>query len=574
MGFKVGNVEYADPHDCLRHVLRMVRVPGGTENDGLTDVSQRIANATRRLRDEIRKHPGLFDEVERLRLVTLEAEAYQFKGDFHAAVSTLEPVWMELKPKLDAWSKQNLLEPTENAALLRQKIWAVLQYVFFGIHGLEGNQKRALQYFRRVEEIIRGELQSDQRIPHGTLALCQYFIGICYNVTSFADAERHLLDAQKNTYARVSRELSRAGITESEKRYELAHKDVFGARILSGLARVAFHQGHLLRAEHLLYAAQNLLLGTQQESLKRFLASLLWTVKRRRAAWTMPEYEEAMTGLADCFGWYKQARDATGQFRTASELARGYLDFAEFDGREPVADLREAERWLKRIPTHAPYPAEHVRKLLLDSRLCLLRGNVDLAERPFTDAQDAAKGKLRRECWIEVSLMDATFHLHETPPDLRSAARIIDKALTAIRLAANDDPQAEARPDPVSEAECYLLLAKVELLRGNPDTAQVHLRQWGTVSQFIDNYYLHHIGKTLQSKIFEKSPVFSRVFDGYDPVTKVVSTTIPVYLKEYEAWLRSVIGSRYGITKKVDWAKFYGKNPSNIDRRSKTDASG
>jgi hypothetical protein len=568
MGFTVAGVEFQDPHQCLREVLQMVRTGVCCGKAGV-EVRELIANALRRLKDERGKHPGIFDEVEQLRLLTLEAESYQENGEFDKAARILEPVWRNLKPRLDAWSKKELLEPTGDAALCRQKIWALLDYVFFAYCRLSGNQKLALKYFLRLEEVIRGELQTKKRIPHGTLALCHYYIAICFNVVGPDLAEHHLLEAQKNTYARASRQLARETIDRVEKEYEIAYKNVFGARVLSGLARVDMQQGRLTRAEHLLYTAQNLLLGTQKEWLKRFITLMQWTVVRRRTAHAEPAYARALTELADQFTRYLNIRDPTGQLRCGLELARGYLDWAEFSDSDTEKGLRleEAAYWLRTIPASAPLAADIFRTEILKVRLCLLKGEVKEAEDKATDARRALKDDLLPECGIELSLVEALYCLHTSPPDTRLAERLIQRSLDTIRLQRSQNSEAERRSDPVLEAECYLLLAKTKLLTGNADAAQKHLNEWTILRQFIDNYYLRHLGNVLQAELHAHGPRFERTFEGYDPITGQVTRTIPECLEDYENWLRSVIKSRYGITKKKDLAKFYGRDPSNIDRK-------
>ena len=163
--------------------------------------------------------------------------------------------------------------------------------------------------------------------------------------------------------------------------------------------------------------------------------------------------------------------------------------------------------------------------------------------------------------------MEALYCLHTSPPDTRLAERLIQRSLDTIRLQRSQNSEAERRSDPVLEAECYLLLAKTKLLTGNADAAQKHLNEWTILRQFIDNYYLRHLGNVLQAELHAHGPRFERTFEGYDPITGQVTRTIPECLEDYENWLRSVIKSRYGITKKKDLAKFYGRDPSNIDRK-------
>jgi hypothetical protein len=567
MAFSVGDVEYEDPHHCLREVLQMVRT-GVFPGRYIADMQGLISDALRRLKTEQRRHPGLFDEVERLRLLTLEAEVYQENGEFYAASNTLEPVWTSLKRRLDGWSKLCPMEPTGNAALCRQKIWAALNYVFFKYYRLEGKQRLALQYFLRLEKVIRDELQTDIYEPYGTRALCHYYAGICYNVLGSTEVERHLLEAQKDTYARANRELSGQTIVAAERNSEIVYKNVFSARILSGLARLALQQGQLVRAEHLLYAAQSLLMGTQQIALQRFIAVYLCTVIRRRAAYTEPAYQNSLDELESYFQMYRQGKDPTGQLRCASELARGYLDWAEFNDTERTRLLGKAEHWLNRIPKDAPIAAENLRSELLRTRLHLLRGDVEVALDVLLEPEEIIEGDLSLECGIELSLMEALCCLHLTPPGIQKAQIHIEKGLETIRRRRNAIDKSEWRSEPALEAECYLLLAKTKLMIGNFDAAQKHLDEWKILRQFVDNHYLRHLGGVLQDEVNRKGPRFERMFDAYDPVTGRMNKTIVECLDDYEAWLRSALAS-HGITKKKDLAKFYGKHPANVDRKPK-----
>jgi hypothetical protein len=166
-------------------------------------------------------------------------------------------------------------------------------------------------------------------------------------------------------------------------------------------------------------------------------------------------------------------------------------------------------------------------------------------------------------------LMEAVCCQYLTPPGVQKSRIYIEKSLETIRQQRNEPDEAKRRSEPTLEAECYLLLAKTKLLTGNADAAQKHLNEWAILRQFVDNHYLRHLGDVLQDEVNRKGPRFERVFDAYDPVTGSVNKTIGECLGDYEKWLRSVIAS-YGITKKKDLAKFYGKNPSNVDRKRNT----
>jgi hypothetical protein len=280
MSFIVERIEFESAPKCLREVLYAART-GVFRSDPAINVDAIVAAGIRRLKAELAQQPTIFNEVERLRLLTLEAEHYQENGEFHNAARVLKPVWDGLAGRIKAWGKSLPLEPSRDKSLCRQKIWALLDYLFFAYCRVEGRESEAAQQFCILERIIRGELETADRVPHGTLALCQYFIGICHNGIGSSEAERYLLEAQKHTQQRAARELARDKVSQVERDYASFYRDIFSARILSGLARVNLQRGHLVQAEHLLYAAQNLLVAKQRESLKRLISTLLLTVQRR-----------------------------------------------------------------------------------------------------------------------------------------------------------------------------------------------------------------------------------------------------------------------------------------------------
>jgi len=92
----------------------------------------------------------------------------------------LENDWKALKPALDAWGQGQRLEPSGERRLLRQKIWALLDYVFLAFYRVGRQQKQALDYFIRLEKIIRGELATPDYQASGALAVCYYYMGFCY----------------------------------------------------------------------------------------------------------------------------------------------------------------------------------------------------------------------------------------------------------------------------------------------------------------------------------------------------------------------------------------------------------
>jgi hypothetical protein len=116
-------------------------------------------------------HP--LDEINSLQLAMIEAEYYQQCGEHSKAANALEPQWRQLKPRLEAWSNQEPLEPTDkNRALLRQQLWALLHYVSYRFYREKGSHDLALDYFTKIDKVIRVRLQSKSYVPYGTLGAC------------------------------------------------------------------------------------------------------------------------------------------------------------------------------------------------------------------------------------------------------------------------------------------------------------------------------------------------------------------------------------------------------------------
>ena len=261
-----------------------------------------------------------------------------------------------LKPDFPTIVAKVGLEPTANPKLLRQKIWALMNYVFYLYGWLEGKNLKAIEYFKQIELVIAKELETPDYHPSGTLAVLHFYTGFCCRaVGDFQMAERHFLDAQKEAQKRIEKKLADAdqvqrriherclvakdhaftekGFLEAEaarnlidRDYEIAYNTVFSARITgSGLGWGALFQGRLLKAEQLLRTALALLASTRQESLKLTLESTLWLAMRHRARCNSPEYEEGMEGLEACLIRFQRGADIAGYNRCRTELAWAYL---------------------------------------------------------------------------------------------------------------------------------------------------------------------------------------------------------------------------------------------------------
>jgi tetratricopeptide (TPR) repeat protein len=555
-------------HQWLREVARMVR--GGLAHDATAgDLHNRLATTIERLKQEARTSPVFFDQVQIIKLKTLEAEFFYQNGRFNDAVQTLEPLWRELKQGLEKRSTYQGLKPGKNRPLLRQKIWAMLHYVFYDLY-TNDKYKQAINQFNRIELIIRRNLaspatsRSPEYIPFGTLAIFHYFIGQCYRgLRQFGTAEIHFLEAQSAAQHRIEKKLALSadkGRTPESKlspedcAYALAYHTVFTARVLAiGLGWVAIQQGHLLRAEHLMRAGLAVLTGIRQESHKLIIESLLYMAMRRRAAFESGEYQAAMEGLKDCFDRFSKIRDVPGQFRCASELVRGHLDRAEFIKPEKETHLHEAQKRLQFLAKiHRDRNA--VRYHMLASRFFLLSGNLEQAAAAVSNAkkivEDPGKSDIKLHHEMDLAIVDAavTFARKATS----SAENKTEYALHKLK--------ARSFPDPVLEADGYVLRAQVAKKQDDLETARLYLDKWDALSQFVENYYLHRLASTLRDEM--QQPPFTLNFE-FDLDTK----TIPYYELEFRAWLDRVVKKRFPAASIRRRAKLYGVNASTMLRR-------
>ena len=577
MSLRVGEVKYEDAQACLRDLMRMIRVGFPLDRAGivpdqkervahtvsvLTKQKKQIADTISALKKEVTTNRAL-SETDRLRLVTLEAEYYQQRGTHLESARVLEPVWKRLKPRLDVWSVDQPLEPSGNRELLRQKIWALLHYVFYHHYRVTAQHKEALNLFRSIESIILSELKAPDYCPYGTLALCNYFIGLCYRVNrGFVEAERRMLAAQMYTYERVAREIKRSDITEQQKQYELDYKDLFSARVLSGLGWIAFQQGQLLRAEQHLCTAQSCMAHNRQETIGLWVDSLLWMVVRRRTAYDDPGYQSSLDELSNRWSEASGIHDLTRQ-RCAFELVRGYLDLAEFgsDQGDRQYNVKQAQHWLGKVGESSNAKAQQ-RYDLHHIRLLIVKGDIDAADAKLRELRVALLKGIQHHRQRAVLIMEATVYIAQG--DFDTARDTVKKALAEILPLASSEALSGYRiPDPVLEAQCYVLLAQIYSSTKDYPAARHYLSQWSLLSQFVDNHYLHHLAKkVVTTQIPFQLEYEYPIFDS----TGEVIQSIMDRTKSFEKWLRANAEAR---VPKKELARIYGRDASTVSRRRK-----
>src|ERR1700722_8482042 len=130
---------------ALRELMQLVRT--GLYRDGSTLVGSHAlaVDLQALIRDAIASAKNtttygdptlLVEDIDQLKLCCLEAESYYQHGNITEAVAVLTPVWLTLKPHLDK-SPQRPFQQKPDSTLLRQKLWALLHYVFYKYYTLE-----------------------------------------------------------------------------------------------------------------------------------------------------------------------------------------------------------------------------------------------------------------------------------------------------------------------------------------------------------------------------------------------------------------------------------------------------
>jgi hypothetical protein len=565
MAFEVGQATYRDAIDCLDEVVRMVRI--GMMRDGtVTGIEENLAAAieTLKLRDSDRSSP--LDEVSRIKLEVAEAMFFYQEGRYFDATRVLQSRWEELKPQLD---KGILAGPRKdwklNRPLTGQKVWAAMHYVFYDYYTCKGEYQRAIEEFKRIQQVILTAMSHGGIEPHTTFALFHYFIGQCYRAQrNFPLAEEHFFHAQQESVRRIEERIKATAITSGRAvglGYEVAYNNVFSARVLgAGLSWVALHEGRLLKAAHLLSTAKALLACTGLTSLKHFMDMKFFAVMRRRARFDSPEYWEAMNDLEKCAEQFELGGDQFGKLRCARELVRGYLDLAEFGKDDKSSNLHQAKKWLDVLEA-AKTTRSEVRYALQHVRYLFVTGDVVGTQRVYESANSLVLGggDIAIESRIDLANMGALLAISRKKYD--TARYLIENELDSPR---SDSVVSDENRhiDPVLEGECYLLLTDAANRQGDDKAARDYLRRWELLSNFVENYYLHHIAKTLRREL--KTPRFIR-----DSSIKFENKFLTAHMREYAEWLKDRVAEKYPDANNPKLAKIFGVSQATISRARK-----
>jgi len=564
--------------DRIHKVMRMTRAGIPVEGD-IREFHNRLWEEIKSLESELAATPVAFGELGAIRVATLKAEAFYQSGQTSKAVETLAPLWERfhslLAPRADR-------VPPKGHGLLRQKLWALLHYIFYRFYALEGNYAQALIFLKKLRTVINRQLKRPSYRPAGTLALTYYVMGHCYRANrDFVKAEKCFLLAQVEGQYRIDKKLKEhtemtkahetaptesSGEKESarvvDREYELGYNLVFTSRVLgAGLSWVATQEGRLVRGEQLARAAICILAGTGQESLRVLLESIVLVATRRRATFGSREESEVLRDLEGCYAKFAKCGDIPGQFRCASELVRGHLDRVEFLDTEKTGSLVAAKRWLDTLSKVCDVRKE-LRYRLQHSRFLLLSGDVSgalarLGKPPNPHVTEKNRDNANEHSEGKVTFENLAAAIYLEQGQTETARSRLNKSLSSLQ--AHSSRRGRRSLDPVLEAECHLLFAKAAILDGDFKGAKRHLGRWEAMSESVENNYLHVLGRRLRDRV--GGDPFHLEFDF-----NVMKKSSKQYKEEFGKFIDDSIFRRFGSQSDM-LAKALGIHRTNVKRR-------
>lgn len=558
MEFTVQDIVYADAHDCLREIKRMVRA-GVSRVDHRIDIVSHVPAAIERLHTHAKSVDCDFTVATHYGLARLEADWLHQTGRTAEAVSLVEPVWIDKENSLLACGlPDHPLEPGNDRTLLREIIWTLMFYAFHNHCTLKGEFKTALRHLNRLRKVIDEELGQHQRESLATRAIWNYFAGQCYlGLRHFANAGKHFLRAQDYAQQRTDRQLKEGpGDPKFDRAYEIGYNNVFAAQVLgNGLGRVAIHEGHLTRAEQLVRTSLALITGTSHYRLRASLACLLATCLRRREPFGTKAYDRALARLKSCFREFKERGDTSGERRCALELARGYLDLAEYRPERRDESMVEAAEWVARLAASDGIRNE-IRYHMINARLQLVNRDIVSARTELGAAYKAAKrsADTLKEFAIPLAVVKSLISIAEN-----NAAKVktfIETELEKFRP--GRVTVSDVILDPVREAECHLVVAHAAHLSGHAQTAARYFRRWQTTGRLIENNHLRTFAKNLGSTF--DGPRFELGFEFS------MEIPIPQRIEHFRDFLLWSAVTRFPGARNSEIARWFEVDPSTVSR--------
>jgi hypothetical protein len=546
----------------LRTVVDMLRTGRiGAVLANQAEFSRRVSEEIKALREVLRRDPDQFDAADRQRLDTVEAELHSLNGLHAKAVRILKPLWQQCEPELTAGRL-----PKGDRRLGRERLLGAMHFVYASLT-IDRQADTAVTRLRQLDAWVHHHVRGSKSGPSETRAIWEYLYGVALRMNrDFRRAESRFLRAQEEARRHCAQEIAEAADADA-RATALAYRDVFCARVLSGVSWCALQQGRLTRARHLLSLAQMMLVDAGHQPLRLLIRSLYWVAVRRAAPYPSAgnpgtEYYDSLKGLEECFTEFEKAGDVSGQSRCASEIVRGALDGVEFgvsapDGHDATDLAALARRWLvvmRALPTDRRSAARLEQHGL---RYRWLLQEEGLASGPRTKAP-------RRITTFEGKPPLMIVHAH--------CLNVLDgDAVEVLRARLRVSGRSE-RPDPLGEAECSLALAMLAVLDNRSDDAMAYLQRWEGLAHFIENAYLDRLANELESRLVPTAfelPFEFPIRPPRDAPEANSAKSLRAYVDDFERWLLAAVRRRGKGRSMTELAWIHGSSRGIVTRRMK-----
>ena len=507
----------------LRSLVRIGSALSGNKRDvdGFVQHSAKIHQLHDQLLTSI-KGKGL-NEIHQLRLIHLTAEVdYNYGNPESAAARLIEdPRVIQLLHLLEKASETGNLPRifSDSDALHKKRIWVLMATAFYGCY-VRGQAEEALVTLAKIEGIIKS-----WKAP-GTKSRLFFFMAHCHRaLRSFSKAEQYFLDSQFEARKRVKREVACSKPPEDKERERLFSIDCT-ARIMAGLGWTLIQQGRLSRARQILYSSITLFEAAGHESL-RFSTRYLIAMTERRLYDPVEQREQwdrAMGELEICLADYIAARDRRGIRRCAQEVARSYIDFAEYKRSARALYSKKARAAIANLSTTADQHAgeqdkgvpERLRVHLLEARLALVEDNLSAARQALNSGRELVNSGLEQsangkpgdgKAGLDNKSRSSFHHDHYE----EGADFLLIEAMIAIKEGQStqevirniigvegSEKWARREEDPVLRSEAVLRLALSTAHFNDPVGIERYLGYWKAVSFTVENNYLHRLRRQVE----------------------------------------------------------------------------